>query len=166
MALLNPFAWQSICQSRCRRHYTGSHLSKQQTRAQEPALPGSCAKSTSNKLRQTSASCSGWGHKTTTIQRQMCKLLSRTRHSSQRFVRKARAHGRSIVLSKYHSAGLVNSQVCALQTEPGAPANRDETGDRGSVEPGRTQRPSYSKPVPLAIQYIQRNAVFPPRPVS
>lgn len=42
-------------------------------------------------------------------------------------------------MSKYHSAGLVNSQVCALQTEPGAPANRDETGDRGSVEPGRTQ---------------------------
>lgn len=38
-------------------------------------------------------------------------------------------------MSKYHSAGLVNSQVCALQTEPDAPANRDETGDSGSVEP-------------------------------
>lgn len=129
MALLNPFARQSICQSHCKWHYTGSHLSKQQTRAQEPALPGSCAKSTSNKLHQTSASCSDWGHKTTTIQRQMCKLLSRTRHSSQRFVLTQHC------VSKYHSAGLVNSQVCALQTEPDAPANRDETGDSGSVEP-------------------------------
>lgn len=68
-------------------------------------------------------------------------------------------------VSKYHSTGLVNSQVCALQTEPDAPANRDETGDSGSVEPARAQQSSYSEAVALVIQYIQQNTVFPPRPV-
>lgn len=50
---------------------TGTHLSKQQTWAQELALPDSCTKSTSNRPHQTPAPCSDCDHKTTIIQKQM-----------------------------------------------------------------------------------------------
>lgn len=51
---------------------------------------GSCTKSTSNKLHQTSASCRDRGHKTATAPRQMRPLLSPNPDKrSRRFVGKA-----------------------------------------------------------------------------
>lgn len=51
---------------------------------------GSCTKSTSNKLHQTSASCRDRGHKTAAAPRQMRQLLSPNPDKrSRRFVRKA-----------------------------------------------------------------------------
>lgn len=67
---------------------TGAHLSKQQTWAQELALPDSCTKSTSNRPHQTPASCSDCDHKTTIIQKQMRELLSPNQPRSHKFVQR------------------------------------------------------------------------------
>lgn len=98
---------------------------------------------------RTPASCSDCGHKTTIIQRQMQKFLSPTRQIDL-FWRHTRPQH---CVSKYHSAGLVNSQVYTLQTQP----DTRQTGSSGSVWPVSTLL-SYSGL--WQGWYAQQNTVF------
>lgn len=136
---------------------TGAHLSKQQTWAQELALPDSCTKSTSNRPHQTPASCSDCDHKTTITQKQMRELLSPKQPRSHKFVQRTYTHTHTPNwVSKYHCAGLVNSQVHTLRTEP----DTWQTGETGRhITRLHIAVTSRSNGAPHAV-YIQQNTVF------